>query len=188
MIADGPLARQALLECVAMPLGLAARSRALVGRRARRIALWAALALGCATIAALAAREANLLDRLLVYFPVRTIDATPSDLGLEYKDVYFEASRRREAARLVRARPGRPFDRLRAGSVRGVVPRQRGQHRAPGVQPGADALPRRRERVPVRLPGLRSQQGEPVGTGAVPGRRGGGGAGQAEMRRGRRRT
>ena len=75
-----------------MPLGLAARSRALVGRRARRIALWAALALGCVTIAALAAREANLLDRLLVYFPVRTLDATPSDLGLEYEDVYFETS------------------------------------------------------------------------------------------------
>ena len=117
-----PLARQALLKCGAMPLGLAARSRALVGRRARRIALWAALALGCVTIAVLAAREANLLDRLLVYFPVRTIDATPSDLGLEYEDVYFETS---DGVRLHGWYvPGAedpstgPFDKLRGASGR----------------------------------------------------------------------
>ena len=71
---------------------MAAERRVRPGRRAWRIALWAALALGCATIAALAAREANLLDRLLVYFPVRTLDATPADMGLEYEDVYFETS------------------------------------------------------------------------------------------------
>ena len=71
---------------------MAAERRVRLGRRARRIALWAALALGCATIAALAAREANLLDRLLVYFPERKLEATPSDLGLGYEDVYFETS------------------------------------------------------------------------------------------------
>ena len=76
----------------AMPLRMAAERRVRLGRRARRIALWTALALGCATIAALAAREANLLDRLLVYFPERKLEATPSDLGLEYEDVYFETS------------------------------------------------------------------------------------------------
>lgn len=75
-----------------MPLRLAAERRARLGRRARRIALWAALALGCAAVAVLAAREANLLDRLLVYFPVRTLDATPADLGMDYEDVYFETS------------------------------------------------------------------------------------------------
>ncbi len=71
---------------------MAAERRVRLGRWARRIALWAALALGCATIAALAAREANLLDRLLVYFPERKLEATPSDLGLGYEDVYFETS------------------------------------------------------------------------------------------------
>ncbi len=75
-----------------MPLLLAAWRRVRLGRRARRIALWAALALGCAAIVALAAREANLLDRLLVYFPARTLDSTPADLGMDYEDVYFEAS------------------------------------------------------------------------------------------------
>ena len=75
-----------------MPLRLAARRRAFPGRRARRIALWTALVLGCAAIAAFAAREANLLDRLLVYFPDRDIQATPSDVGLDYEDVYFETA------------------------------------------------------------------------------------------------
>ncbi len=75
-----------------MPLLLAAERRARLGRRVRRISLWAALALGCAAVAVLAAREANLLDRLLVYFPVRTLDATPADMGLDYEDVYFETS------------------------------------------------------------------------------------------------
>ena len=75
-----------------MPLRLAARRRAFPGRRARRIALWTALVLGCAAIAAFAAREANLLDRLLVYFPERELQATPSDVGLDYEDVYFETA------------------------------------------------------------------------------------------------
>ena len=75
-----------------MLLGMAARRRAFPGRRARRIALWAALALACAAAAAVAAREANLLDRLLVYFPDRQLQATPSDVGLDYEDVYFETA------------------------------------------------------------------------------------------------
>ena len=71
---------------------MAAWRRVRLGRRARRIVLWAAVALGVAAIVVLAAREANLLDRLLVYFPVRTLDATPADLGMDYEDVYFETA------------------------------------------------------------------------------------------------
>ena len=48
--------------------------------------------MGCAAIVALAAREANLLDRLLVYFPARTRDSTPADMGMDYEDVYFETA------------------------------------------------------------------------------------------------
>ena len=57
-----------------------------------RRAAWAALALGCAAVAAFAAREATLFDRWLAYFPQRELEAAPADMGLEYEDVFFQTA------------------------------------------------------------------------------------------------
>ncbi len=40
----------------------------------------------------LIARQVGLLDRYFLFFPDKTIMETPADYGLEYEDVFFEAS------------------------------------------------------------------------------------------------
>ena len=61
---------------------------AIAVRTARSAALLAAILV----VLGIVVRQTSLLDRLLVFFPERDLVADPGDLGLEFEDVFLEAS------------------------------------------------------------------------------------------------
>ena len=56
-----------------------------------RVLLYAALALGLLGLLSVAAVRAGMIERYFIYFPVKGLDADPSQVGLEYEDVTFLA-------------------------------------------------------------------------------------------------
>jgi fermentation-respiration switch protein FrsA (DUF1100 family) len=59
----------------------------------RRILLWTVVALIVAYAGlGVLARTTGVIDRYFIFFPERTLDRDPGDRGLNFEDVYFEAS------------------------------------------------------------------------------------------------
>ena len=64
-----------------------------MGSSLRRILLWTIVALVVAyTGLGVLARTTGVIDRYFIFFPDRTLDRDPGDRGLDFEDVYFEAS------------------------------------------------------------------------------------------------
>ena len=61
------------------------RARSGLARRVRR----AGILIAVLVVIGLVVRQMNVLDRIMVYFPMRELISSPSDAGLEYRDVYL---------------------------------------------------------------------------------------------------
>ena len=57
-----------------------------------RIARNLAIAITALLLISFAARYMLILDRMMIYFPQRGLEATPDSIGLDYEDVYLTAS------------------------------------------------------------------------------------------------
>lgn len=61
-------------------------------RRSLRIVRTLTIVLAAVILVSLIVRYMLILDRMMIYFPQRVIEATPDSVGLEYEDVYLTAS------------------------------------------------------------------------------------------------
>ncbi len=61
------------------------RARSGLARRLRRVGILITVLL----VIGLVVRQMNVLDRIMVYFPMRELTSSPSDAGLEYREVYL---------------------------------------------------------------------------------------------------
>ena len=60
--------------------------------RSLRIVRTLTIVLAAVILVSLVVRYMLILDRMMIYFPQRVIEATPDSVGLEYEDVYLTAS------------------------------------------------------------------------------------------------
>ena len=60
--------------------------------RSLRFARTLAVVVAAAILVSLVVRYMLILDRTMIYFPQRAIEATPDSVGLEYEDVYLTTS------------------------------------------------------------------------------------------------
>ena len=114
-----------------------------------RVARLAAVLLILGAASAVAVRVSTIIDRHLVYFPERELTASPADVGLEFEDVFLTAS---------------DGTGLHGWYVPGDGPAtlvwfhgNAGQYQPPGREPLAAKPASGRQRVHLRLPGVRPQ-------------------------------